>query len=182
MRDESREQRAESREQRAESREQRAESREERGERREERAERRDESGGERGETVSAEREGGHNHLLPAQQVRPDLLVELVDLFGVVQLAKLGQKVVERRKEGRVEVVEQRPQLGRVVLQRRAAEQVAVLDAQRAQVGRQRRVLVLEAVGLVHHHVPPRDVPQDREVRLDDLVAGERRGERKEER
>ena len=65
--------------------------------------------------------------LLPAQQVGPYLLVELLDLVGVSERAEVAVEVLERLEDRAVEEVEQCPQLGGVVLQWRAGEQVAVL-------------------------------------------------------
>jgi hypothetical protein len=53
------------------------------------------------------------------------------------------------RELGRVEEVHQRVQLGHVVLDRRARQHHAVIEAERAQLLRQPRLVVLQAVGLV---------------------------------
>ena len=67
-----------------------------------------------------------------------------------------ANKPIQRWEEVLVKEVEQRPKFGRVVLQRRAREQVHVLDGEGPQVVGERGVLVLQTVRLVDHHVPAR--------------------------
>jgi len=57
---------------------------------------------------------------------------------------KLTSSYLQRWKERRIQKGQQRPELRRVVLQRRAREQVHVLALESAQVVRERRVLIQE--------------------------------------
>ena len=121
-----------------------------------------------------------HIALEPPQQVGAHRLSHRLDLLGT-RRALRGQAVADamavlseegwQRGELRcVEEVAERPQLARVVLERRAAQQVEVRRLERAQVGRERRVLALEAVGLVDDHVAPRNLPELRQLVLGHLV------------
>ena len=94
---------------------------------------------------------------MTAQQIGPDRRLELLNLRALSERPKFGKERVQIGKERRIEQREQRPELGRVVLQRRAREQQQVLGRERSQLRRDGGIFVLESVRFVHHDASPRD-------------------------
>lgn len=114
-----------------------------------------------------------HVVLLAPQEVWPDDGVEPVDLVRRCEFPKVVDEAVQAAEALGVEEVEQAPELRRVVLQRRAREEVRMLDVEGAQVAHERRVLVLHAVRLVDHEVAPLDLAQAVQVLMEDLKRGD---------
>lgn len=78
---------------------------------------------------------------------------------------------VARLEDAGQQEVEQRPQFGQLVLQRRAGKQEPVRrDVRAVEHLSEFAVVVLHAVALVDHHVLPADLPERRLVLYDEVV------------
>jgi hypothetical protein len=108
-----------------------------------------------------------------AQHQRAQHFVQRGDLVRVAQVAERRQKLALAREALAVEQTEQRPELGGVVLQRRAGEQQQVVVREAAHRLERLAGVVLEAMRLVDRAVLPRKLRQAALVGEQHLVGGD---------
>ena len=124
---------------------------------------------------LQASEEKRAEHFVQAADDEQRLLLVELDLLaggGEGRVEPLLERAA-RLEYVRQEEVEERPQLGQLVLQRRAGEQQAVRRyVERVQRHGQLAVVVLHAVALVDDHVAPAYLGQARLVAYDVLVGG----------
>ena len=106
------------------------------------------------------------------------LLVIELDLFARQGGERRVEPIGERRRrleDRRQDKIEQRPQFGQIVLERRAGEQQPVwrVAVVRVENLSEFTVVILHAVAFVDDHVLQRDLREDRSIAHDVLVGGE---------
>mmetsp|Transcript_63615 Transcript_63615/g.189617 ORF Transcript_63615/g.189617 Transcript_63615/m.189617 type:complete len:298 (-) Transcript_63615:147-1040(-) len=100
-----------------------------------------------------------HIPLLAPKQVRSQSLAERLHLLGRLHVPVALEKPLHRREGLRVEKVEQREELGHVILQRRAGQHQLVRAVELVEDAQYPGMQVLEAVALVDDEIlPPTDL------------------------
>jgi hypothetical protein len=98
---------------------------------------------------------GGDNN-----DARLEHRVKLLHFLGAVDDTEALEELRGVLEVGRVDEAEERPQLLRVILQRRASQKQARLARERRQLHRQLGAPVLQSVRLVDHHTLPGHLAQ----------------------